>query len=88
MNQYKEGDFVVYPTAIPINKSIIMCPVCNKQWTKTGKGYGFVLVSARTHVSACFEKELKRQGLQMKQPYNMEKLAWELEKISNTEKQN
>lgn len=79
---FSSGKFVNPPSIIFTGQNSLKCPVCGKTWIKKGSGYGFVKSSAASHVFTCFENELKRQGLKMKQPYNMDKLAWELETFS------
>ena len=75
---YFAGQFVNYPKLL-LDGNKMQCPICGRFWEKFGGGYGFVKKSAGTHIASCFEKSLKSQGLEMKQPYNMEKLSWELQ---------
>jgi len=81
--EYKEGDFVDFPKLM-LTANKMICPVCGKVWEKTGSGYGFVKRSAGTHVGSCFISQLKALGLEMIQPYNMDKLAWQLGEINTT----
>lgn len=79
---FSSGDFVNTPPIQQKEDGALMCPVCGKEWQKKGSGYGFVLSGAKKHIGSCFEKLLKSKGLRYKMPYNMDKLAWELEKIA------
>lgn len=82
MNEvYSSGQFVNIPSLILTGKRSMQCPCCGKEWYKEGSGYGFVKRSATTHVYSCFVKLLAEQGLKMKDVYDMDKLAWQLESV-------
>ena len=64
ISKSKEGDKAIETYLIVDRPNFTCkCPICGRINTKTGSGFGFMLVSMKKHVPTCYGRELNKMGL-------------------------